>query len=243
MSDVHAMHAMAARGKFQARKYQALWHALAASALVLLGFSHLLPQSQAAIDSSRLRQAMQAEYGNSGLAPADRWLTLIEQLRSADLATQLRGVNDFFNNQVRWLDDADIWGSSDYWATPLETLGRGAGDCEDFSIAKYVTLKELGIPNERLRMIYVRARVGRSAISQAHMVLGYYETPASEPLILDNLSRSIEHAGQRTDLAPLFSFNDSGLWAGASTQSRADPMARLSRWRSAIDRMRRQGIH
>ncbi|WP_417331058.1 transglutaminase-like cysteine peptidase [Halomonas cupida] len=238
MSDIQAMHTMAARGKFQA-----VWHVLVASVFILLGLAQLPPQGQAAIDTSRLRQAMQAEYGSSGLTLANQWLTLIEQLRGLDVTTQLSRVNDFFNNQVRWLEDADIWGSSDYWATPVETLGRGAGDCEDFSIAKYVTLKELGIPNERLRMIYVRARVGRSAISQAHMVLGYYETPAAEPLILDNLSRSIVRAGQRNDLDPLFSFNDSGLWAGASTQSRADPMARLSRWRSAIDRMRRQGIH
>ena len=41
-------------------------------------------------------------------------------------------------------DDTEIWGEPDYWATVLETLGRGAGDCEDFSIAKYVTLKAMG---------------------------------------------------------------------------------------------------
>lgn len=230
------MHAMARK------RLHKVWHALAASTLVLL-VATFAPQSPATINSNVLRQTMQAEYGPSGLALADQWLALITQLRGTDISSQLSGVNDFFNNHVRWLDDTSIWGTSDYWATPAETLGRRVGDCEDFSIAKYITLKELGIPNERLRMVYVRARVGRSAISQAHMVLGYYATPASEPLILDNLARSIERAGQRTDLDPLFSFNDSGLWAGASTQSRANPLARLSRWSNAIDRMRGQGIN
>ncbi|MDZ7852689.1 MAG: transglutaminase-like cysteine peptidase [Halomonas sp.] len=191
---------------------------------------------------SRLRQSMQAQYGQRGLVSLEAWFTLLERLRAADLETRLREVNDFFNRRIRWLDDIDIWGQEDYWATPLETLGRGQGDCEDYSIAKYITLKELGVPGDKLRMIYVKARIGRSGITQAHMVLGYYETPAAEPLVLDNLVPSITPAAQRTDLDPVFSFNSSGLWAGGSTQSRADPLARLSRWRNAINRMQQQGF-
>ncbi len=135
-----------------------------------------------------------------------------------------------------------MWGQEDYWATPLEALGKGEGDCEDYAIAKYVTLKQLGVPGEQLRMIYVRARIGRSSITQAHMVLGWYETPSAQPLVLDNLVPSITPAEYRTDLDPLFSFNSQGLWAGGSSQSRADPLARLSRWRRVIDRMRDQGF-
>ena len=194
------------------------------------------------LDPSRLRQSMQRQYGQQGLRVLEEWFSLLDRLSGADLQTQLREVNDFFNRRVRWVDDIDNWGHEDFWATPLETMGQGQGDCEDYSIAKYITLKQLGVPGQQLRMIYVRARIGRSQITQAHMVLGYYETPGAEPLILDNLVPSITPASRRTDLDPLFSFNSQGLWAGGSEQSRADPLARLSRWRSVIDRMREQGF-
>lgn len=196
----------------------------------------------ASLSPQRLRAAMQAEYGAEGLAALEAWFALLDRLSSADLQTRLREVNDFFNRRVRWLDDIDIWRQEDYWATPLETLGRGQGDCEDFTIAKYVTLKELGVAEPELRLIYVRARIGRSNQTQAHMVLGYYETPGADPLVLDNLVPSITRGSQRTDLDPLFSFNGRGLWAAGSSQSRADPVARLSRWRRVIDRMRQQGF-
>ncbi|MFG6179184.1 transglutaminase-like cysteine peptidase [Halomonas sp. THAF12] len=185
---------------------------------------------------------MRQEFGSDGLRELEDWLALLDRLQAAPRDAQLREINDFFNRRVRWLDDSRIWQQEDYWATPLETLGRGAGDCEDFTIAKYVSLRELEVPESMLRLIYVKARIGSSRITQAHMVLGYYTAPSDEPLVLDNLVTTIEPAGQRTDLAPLFSFNGSGLWAGGSSQSRADPVARLSRWRSVIDRMRRQGF-
>ncbi|TFH86742.1 transglutaminase [Billgrantia azerbaijanica] len=194
------------------------------------------------IDRARLRNSMQRLYGAHGLRVLDAWFALLDRLAGRGIGTQLREVNDFFNQRVRWLDDIDIWGQKDYWATPLETLGRGEGDCEDYSIAKYVTLKELGVPGERLRMIYVRARLGRGGITQAHMVLGYYETPSADPRILDNLVPSITPGSQRTDLDPVFSFNSTGLWTGSSTRSRANPVARLSRWRNAISRMQEQGF-
>lgn len=194
------------------------------------------------LDPSRLRQSMQARYGNSGARVLEEWFALLERLANSEVGEQLREVNDFFNRRVRWLDDIDIWKQEDYWATPLETLGRGEGDCEDFTIAKYITLKQLGVPGERLRMIYVRARLGRSDMSQAHMVLGYYRHPSVEPLVLDNLVPSITPASQRTDLTPVFSFNSDGLWAGGSSESRADPTQRLSRWRNVLGRMQEQGF-
>ncbi|KAA0014559.1 transglutaminase [Billgrantia pellis] len=211
--------------------------------LLLVAGLGLSPGSlEARMDRARLRDSMQRLYGSSGLAILEEWFTLLDRLLGADIGRQLRDVNDFFNRRVRWVEDSQSWGVEDHWATPLEAMGKREGDCEDYSIAKYVTLKELGVPGSRLRMIYVRARIGRSQIVQAHMVLGYYETPAAVPLVLDNLVPSITPASQRTDLIPVFSFNSSGLWAGGSTQSRADPVARLSRWRSVIERMQQQGF-
>jgi predicted transglutaminase-like cysteine proteinase len=133
-----------------------------------------------------------------------------------------------------------VWRQEDYWASPLEFMGRAAGDCEDYAISKYMTLLSMGVPKEKLRMIYVRARTGGASV--AHMVLGYYPSPAEEPLILDNLITSVRLASQRSDLAPVFSFNSDGLWVGGATASSADPTARLSRWRDVLERMRQEGF-
>lgn len=216
---------------------------LATAGALLLGAGlGIHPTPAAAFDPERLRQSMQQAYGQAGLAVLEEWFAMLERLRGQDVQMQLREVNDFFNRRIRWVDDIVVWGEEDYWATPLEAMGNGRGDCEDYSIAKYITLKQLGVPGERLRMIYVRARIGRSQITQAHMVLGYYSTPNAEPLVLDNIAPSITPASQRTDLDPLFSFNSEGLWAGGSSESRADPLARLSRWRSVLERMQSQGF-
>lgn len=200
------------------------------------------PTAANAFSPSRLRQSMSRQYGARGMQVLEEWFALLDRLRNATIAEQLRDVNGFFNRHVRWRDDIQIWRQEDYWATPLETMGKGEADCEDYSIAKYVTLKELGVEGNKLRMIYVRARIGRSQVTQAHMVLGFYQTPASEPLILDNMVASIQPASRRNDLDPVFSFNSNGLWAGGSNSSRADPMARLSRWRNVVSRMQEQGF-
>ena len=85
-------------------------------------------------------------------------------------------VNDFWNRSVMSGGLRDL-GPADYWATPLESLGKGAGDCEDYVIGKYFSLLAMGVPANKLRFIYVRARIGGPASSSqvAHMVLGYWQ--------------------------------------------------------------------
>ena len=124
---------------------------------------------------------------------------------------ELRIFNQFWNN-VPYSSDKKNWGVDDYWATPVETLASNGADCEDYSIAKYFSLKELGVPPESLRITYVRA----SKINEAHMVLAYYPTPDADPYILDNLSGKLVLASERDDLEPVYSFNDDDLWAGGT---------------------------
>lgn len=196
----------------------------------------------AALDWSKLRAVAVQRFGEAGREAASDWLRLIELARGETPDTQLSRINAFFNLRTAFDSDAAIWQQSDYWATPLETLARGRGDCEDFAIAKYVSLRVLGIPSNKLRLIYVRADLSAygGARSQAHMVLGYYPDPAREPKILDNLVGEIEWASARTDLTPVFSFNDQGLWAG-SERAPGDPTQRLSRWRDLLARLRQEG--
>lgn len=197
----------------------------------------------AAVDYSLMEQKITKNYGKTGLYRLRDWQLLLQQITATPEHEKIAAINQFFNSQIAFQDDKDLWNSTDYWATPLETLGKGAGDCEDFTIAKYFTLLEAGIAVEKLRFIYVKAQIGDSSsrIFQAHMVLGYYETDTSVPYILDNLISSLEPATKRPDLKPVFSFNSQGLWVG-NKSTNTDPTARLSRWRDLLQRTKTDGF-
>lgn len=200
----------------------------------------------AAPDYDRILQLAQARYGDRAVQVVQAWQEMMLSAQSLGEADKVRRVNEFFNRRIQFGEDQAIWDVNDYWATPLEFMGRGIGDCEDFSIAKYFSLRSLGVPLERLRITYVKARIGgpRSEITQAHMVLAYYEDPTGEPLILDNLITEVRPASRRGDLMPVFSFNSEGLWTGAGSAEKKDAgssTARLSRWRDLIARMRAEG--
>ena len=209
--------------------------------MALAGFT-ILPSS--AWDQNLQRTIMQSRYGDDGVAMLGAWQNLIAESNGLSEHEQLERVNNFFNHNIGYQDDFSIWQKTDYWATPLETLGMRVADCEDYTIAKYVTLMKLGIPIERLRLIYVKAQIGNpdSGLFQAHMVLGYYPSPGAMPLVLDNLVTDIKLATQRTDLRPVFSFNSDGLWVGNKRTSQTDPGARLSRWRDVLERIHREGL-
>jgi predicted transglutaminase-like cysteine proteinase len=201
--------------------------------------------SSASINFDRLLNLAFQQYGLRGQQNITDLRMLFSQLEDVTEKEKLKHINTFVNQKIRIFgDDIDIWNKSDYWATPLESLGREAGDCEDFSIAKYMFLRELGIPNDKLRLTYVRAQIGgpNSRIFQAHMVLSYYETPNAEPLILDNLINDIRTASRRTDLRPIFGFNSDGLWVGSAQESRGTSQSHLSRWRDLLERARNEGI-
>jgi len=211
-----------------------------AGALVL-GLWLILATSIAAPDLDKTQALAQQRYGTRAAETIGAWRRLIEESRSLSDSDKLTKVNAFFNRRMLFVDDILVWQQADYWATPLEFMGRGSGDCEDFTIAKYITLQMLGVGNQRLRLIYVRAKSGSTA-SIAHMVLGFYPQPTEEPLILDNLISSVRPASQRPDLSPVYSFNNDGLWVGGASASAADPTTRLSRWRDVLERMRQDGL-
>lgn len=192
-----------------------------------------------AFDAARMQRAAE-RLGPRAVAAVPALQSLIAQSAGLDEDAQLAAVNGFFNRRIVFRDDAEAWGQVDHWASPLEALDKGLGDCEDYAIAKYFSLLALGTPAQRLRLVYVRAQVG--ADSQAHMVLAYYAQPGAEPLILDNLVTSVRPASRRPDLTPVFSFNSEGLWQGVGTQSAGDAQARLSRWREVLTKAQAEGF-
>lgn len=169
--------------------------------------SHVIAKQVINVDQPTLEK-MEKQYGSDALKRIEEWQSLVTTDDSNNDLEKLKKVNDYFNNNIQFVNDIDHWKKDDYWATPVETLCSQAGDCEDFSIAKYFTLKALGVSEEKLLITYVKAL----QLNQAHMVLTYYEKPGAIPLVLDNLNGEILPATERTDLLPVYSFNGGGLW-------------------------------
>lgn len=169
----------------------------------------------------------------------DEWAALLKQPSQGTIHDTLNRVNQFFNARMAFRDDIVVWKQQDYWATPIEFLRKGAGDCEDFALAKYFTLREMGVPANQLRITYVKAL----ELNQAHMVVTWYSTPTAIPLVLDNLKTAILPASQRTDLLPVYAFNGEGLWLPQSGgNKRVGDSKRLSRWQDLLTRMRAEGF-
>lgn len=193
--------------------------------------------------SQELLDRVKKEYGRGAQKRLIKWQELINENKNKAGVTErdkLELVNDFFNYEVEFLDDIDHWGKEDYWATPVETLVTQGGDCEDYSIAKYFTLKEMGVPAKKMLLTYVKAL----ELNQAHMVLTYYENPSSIPLVLDNLIDEIEPASKRDDLAPVYSFNGDGLWLAKERGlgKRVGGSERISLWRDLGVRIKKERI-
>lgn len=223
----------------------ASWRGL--SALVCcLALGLMAEAATGAADFDKLLSSLTQRWGNTPAAKFSAWRAVVQAGVAASDAERIKRVNSFFNQQLQFAEDSVVWSQPDYWATPMESIGRGAGDCEDFSIAKYFTLLQTGLAPDKLRLIYVRAKTGGSegAPTQAHMVLAYYAQPDAEPLIMDNLIPDIRPASRRPDLVPVFSFNSAGVFAGIAggESAAAGGTGRLSRWEDLLRRARAEGF-
>jgi predicted transglutaminase-like cysteine proteinase len=171
-------------------------------------------------------------FGNSGathLAQTRQLLLSRIKQTSINDASLLSFVNDLIN-KVPQVEDSVHWGVEDYWATPAELIASNGGDCEDFVIGKYFSLREGGIPAKNLRLTYVKA-VHEDKIEN-HMVLAYYPTPEAEPLLLDNLLPQMLPASKRPDLLPVYEFNgeQSDKFSGAA----------IRKWDAMVEHMKKE---
>ena len=195
--------------------------------LSLLLFILVSTASQALnTQEQRWIKAVKNTYGDRAGKRVETWRREMVQFKNLSEKEKLVEVNRFFN-QLNFVNDDRLWGKKDYWATPLEFLGSNGGDCEDFTIAKYFSLLELGVSDKKLRLVYVKA----IALNQFHMVLAYYSKPSAEPLLLDNIDGRIKRASKRRDLLPIYSFNGKNLWLMKSKKGQlAGKSSRLSLW-------------
>ncbi len=132
------------------------------------------------------------------------WRTKLSAFQNSSLKDMAAQVNDLAN-EVRYIEDSENWGKSDYWATPVEFLTRG-GDCEDFAIAKYTALRALGVPEDRLRVAIVHDTLK----DIAHSVLIVYTE--SGPYLLDNQVKTLIDAQDSGRYRPIYSINRTAWW-------------------------------
>jgi predicted transglutaminase-like cysteine proteinase len=140
----------------------------------------------------------------SSTCTAKGWKEFIAELQGKDEATQLKEVNSAFNAH-RYTLDIDNWGIEDYWETPYQFLKKN-GDCEDYAIAKYFTLKALGIPIEDMRVVALQDL----NLNLGHAVLVVYV--GDTPMLLDNQIASVVPANSIHHYNPVFSINETGWW-------------------------------
>lgn len=186
------------------------------------------------LNEEKILTSLKNNYGERAEKRGKAWFKLMKANPVNTDKEALMKVNRFFN-MFHFIDDIKLWGISNYWATPIEFIGVNGGDCEDYSIAKYFTLLELGIPDEKMRITMVKA----TNLNQYHMVLAYYDTPGAIPLILDNIDGVIKPATKRKDLIPVFSFNGSQLWLNKDRGRGvlSGKSSRLKSWRELRQRI------
>ncbi|MBB1449113.1 transglutaminase-like cysteine peptidase [Pseudoalteromonas sp. SG41-6] len=174
-------------------------------------------------------------YGEQGHRRIQQWLAFIDESKTESELQNIHLVNDFFNENIKYKTDDELWLQKDYWATPLESLGVGMGDCEDYVIAKYFTLIALGIPEDKIRFMYVRQRT----VNQPHMVLIYFEKPNQIPYVLGNFNTKLLPANKRNDLTPIYSFNGQGLWLAKSKGlgNKVKNSRGVSAWNTMLERI------
>ena len=129
---------------------------------------------------------------------ARRFLSLLESGGKNDRRIQLGTINRAVNLAIRPASDWAQYGYADFWASPLQTLGSGAGDCEDYAIVKYVVLRALGMGEADLRLMIVRDDKHLTE----HAIVAVRDE--QEWLILDNRTMFIVNAEDARYYNPLF---------------------------------------
>ena len=187
------------------------------------------------ISKSKLN-SISNNYGVKAQSRVEKWDKMLQSSKDEKILNKLKNVNDFFN-KIKYKNDLRHWKKRDYWATPFEFMGTGAGDCEDYAIAKYFSLRKLGVPDSKLRITYVKYKKLHTKFEQAHMVLTYYHKPNSTPVVLDNINKKLKLATKRKDLKPVYSFNASGLWQAKNKGSIRIGKNNLRSWKDLINRI------
>ncbi|GBD43172.1 hypothetical protein HRbin40_00638 [bacterium HR40] len=193
------------------------WAAVPATALlrapeVALGSPTRLPKWRRVLESlDQEEAALRACLADARACEGAReraWRQTVRATSGLPLGQQLEAINRFVNASP-YRSDSELWGASDYWATPREFLAR-SGDCEDYAIAKYATLRLLGIPEGAMRLVVLHD----TRRNFVHAVLVVADGPRR--WVLDNLSDRVLPEETLPHYRPYYSVNAEGLWRPAT---------------------------
>jgi len=171
---------------------------------LLLALISLLPAMlNAELITKKVESDAEEKYGSFA---ANRFKAINQELlidlKDASDMKKLNVVNTWVN-YIKYKSDKKVYGTSDYWATLYEFVGKNKGDCEDYTIAKYYILKELGVDPKQMKFTYVIYK-NRKGKKISHMVLSYLKVPKPKSkkdiLILDNNNRLVLPASKRKDI-------------------------------------------
>jgi predicted transglutaminase-like cysteine proteinase len=209
------------------------------NATIVIGifFTILLASMPVNISMEQLIK-IEKKYGEKAKQRVLLWDQMLQSAKDKNTLEKLKMVNDFFN-KITYKKDNLHWKQNDYWASPFEFLGTGAGDCEDYAIAKYFALRQLGIPDEKLKITYVKLIRNNTKFEESHMVLNYYHKENQPPIVLDNINKKLKLATARTDLKPVYSFNAVGLWKAQNKGKTEQNMGsnNLKNWKSLMEKI------
>ena len=149
-------------------------------------------------------------------------------------------VNIAINRSVAYALDSPTGAAGDAWSTPFETLARGAGDCEDFAIAKFYLLIASGAPREGVRLLYAIYRWPDQAARPLPHLVTIAGWPRADPCVLDCIDPLLVPLSRRDDLEPLFSFDQLGIWPGVGAVPHTGRQRRIERWQATQARTLRQ---
>ncbi len=134
------------------------------------------------------------------------WKEMLSELQDADFDEKLDSVNEWSNEHTYIVDQIN-WGVTDYWETPYEFMEIN-GDCEDYAISKYYSLRALGIPASRMRIMIVQDLNLGGII---HAILGVYDDDG-KLIILDNQIKQVIPALNIYHYRPIYGLNENNWW-------------------------------
>lgn len=156
----------------------------------------------------RAKNVSDEECGKTRFHPCSvkTWRSLLASTRSKSLRQQLEIINNW-SNEHPYIEDTMNWGMEDYWETPLEFMAI-SGDCEDYAISKYYSLRALGVPSDKMRIMIVQDLNLGGII---HAILGVYD--GSELYILDNQIKQVTPALRIFHYRPVYGINEDAWWS------------------------------
>src|SRR3954453_10889835 len=169
------------------------------------------------LDDERVQLALcEGDRERCASPAALQFLAIVDNARAREGRARLGEINRAINLAIRPMSDQAQCGELDVWASPLVTFAHGAGDCEDYAIAKFVALNQAGVSADDLRIVIVRD----SLRGEDHAVLAARLN--EHWLLLDNRRMAIVEDGDARNYRALFVIDQYGLLQYADPSLVAD---------------------